>query len=242
MTKCLKARPVMLVRACIAFPVFCLFLFLCGCNEPKTSDSRLEITFWSRPWWGDPPQYQDPSKPSVPALEWQVQRIAEFEQRNPFIHVRREIDPGADKLRLAFASHTAPDVFFVGVDSEVMRYAELGVLEPIDSFLLPEDRADIWKSTLEMGRLGDHHYLWPLYNHALAVLVNESLCEKRGVAQLLPKEDENWDNEAFLKGARALTVDGDGDGRPDVYGVGLCALGEVQYLFSTWLANFGSPM
>jgi multiple sugar transport system substrate-binding protein len=176
----------------------------------------------------------------IPALEWQAQRISEFERMHPNVRVRREIDPGADKLRLAFASRTAPDVFFVGVDSEVMRFAEMGFLEPIDDFLRPGDRADIWESTLAMGRRGDRHYLWPLYNHALVILINESLCEERGVANLLPREDENWDTETFLRVARSVTFDRDGDGRNDVYGLGLYALGDMHYFMTTWLVNFGT--
>jgi len=219
---------------------FCLVAI--SCSRTTTDDSRTEILFWSRPWWGDPPQYQDPSQPGIPALEWQAQRIAEVERAHPHIKVRREIDPGADKLRLAFASHTAPDVFFVGVDNEVMRFAEMGFIEPIDSFLTDADRADIWPSTLDIGRLGIRHYLWPLYNHALVILINEALCEERGVVGLLPKEDQDWDVATFLKVARALTFDRDGDGRNDVYGVGLYALGEAYPVQMTYLANFGARL
>ena len=126
-----------MVRTCLRPKILFIGIALClaaaGCGKNyDATDSRIEITFWSRPWWGDPAQYQEPGKPTIPALQWQAQRIAEFERAHPNIRVRREIDPGSDKLRLAFASHTAPDVFFVGVDSDVMRYAEMGLLEPID--------------------------------------------------------------------------------------------------------------
>src|ERR1051325_6499295 len=76
--------------------------------DRSDSDSRTEVLFWSRPWWGDPAQYQEPGKPTIPALQWQEQRIAEFERAHSNIRVRREIDPGSDKLRLAFASANAP--------------------------------------------------------------------------------------------------------------------------------------
>lgn len=217
-------------------------VFMTGCSRNSATDSRIEIVLWSRPWWGDPAQYQNPSNPSVPALQWQAERVAEFERAHPKFRVRCEIDPGADKLRLAFASHTSPDVFFVGGDNqvEVMRCAQLGLLEPIDAFLPSRDLADIWQSALDTGRVGNDHYLWPLYNHALVILINESLCKERGVAHLLPKEDEDWDIQTFLKVAHALTFDRDGDGHTNVYGVGFCGLGDVQYLYTTWIANFGA--
>ena len=210
---------------------------LAGCG-PAVDTDAVQLTFWSKPWWGDPMQYQDPDGDPVPAIEWQKARIAEFEKRFPGVRIRREIDPGGDKLRLAFASGTAPDVFFTGVDGEVMRFAEMGFIEPIDAFLRPEDEADTWKSVLDAGRVGDRRYLWPLYNHALVILVNQSLCEEQGVSHLLPTEDESWDVAAFLELARALTIDRNHDGRPEVYGVGIPANGEIHYLLTTYLLNF----
>jgi ABC-type glycerol-3-phosphate transport system substrate-binding protein len=122
---------------------------------------------------------------------------------------------------------------------EVMRCAQLGLMEPIDAYLPSEDLTDIWESAMNNGQVDNQHYLWPLYNHALVILVNESLCAERGVAHLLPKEDEDWDIPRFLKVAHALTFDRDGNGHTNVYGVGFCGLGDVQYLYTTWIANFG---
>lgn len=214
-----------------------LALFACGCGEDRT-EGEIHLTFWSKPWWGDPMQYQDPNADQVPAIEWQKARIAEFERMYPNVRIRREIDPGGDKLRLAFASGTAPDVFFTGVSGEVLRYAEMGFLESIDPFLRPVDEADTWQSALDGGRVGDQRFLWPLYNHSLVILVNESLCEEQGVADLLPTEDNDWDIDTFLKIARALTIDRDGDGRPDTYGVGIPANGDIFYILTTYLVNF----
>jgi len=214
-----------------------LILFAGGCSEDR-AESEIELIFWSRPWWGDPMQYQDPDADPLPVIDWQRARIAEFERMHPNVRIRREIDPGGDKLRLAFASGTAPDVFFTGVSGEVLRYAELGFLEPIDEFLRPEDEADIWKSALDGGRVGDQRFLWPLYNHALVILVNESLCEEQGVTHLLPEGDDDWDVETFLEVARALTIDENGDGRPETYGVGIPANGDIFYILTTYLVNF----
>ena len=211
-----------------------------GCGREPVEEGIIHLTLWSRPWWGDPLQYQDPQGAQIPALEWQKRRVAEFERDHPQVRITREIDPGDDKLRLAFASRTAPDVFFVGADSKMMRFAEMGFLEAIDPYLQPEDQADIWASAMDAGNVGGRHFLWPLYNHALVILINESLCEEQGVAHLLPVEDGDWHVDTFLEVARALAIDRDGDGRPETYGVGIPALGDVYYVLTSYLVNFGS--
>jgi multiple sugar transport system substrate-binding protein len=215
-------------------------LCLGGCGRRAGEDGEIRLTFWSRPWWGEPLQYQDPDGPHIPAIDWQKQRIAEYERDHPGVRIRREIDPGEDKMRLAFASRTAPDVFFAGVNSEIMRYAEMGFLEPIDAYLRPEDEADIWPAALDAGSLGGQRFLWPLYNHALVILVNQTLCEERGVAELLPAGDGEWTFDTFMEIARALTIDRDADGRPETYGVGIPALGEIHYILTSYLVNFGA--
>lgn len=202
----------------------------------------ITLTLWCKPWWGDPAEFQSRRGSTVTADVWRQERIAAFERAHPDIKVLTEIDPGPEKLQLAFASRTAPDVFFSNADNDAMRYASLGLLEPLDAFLPAQDRADLYPPALEAGRLGKNHYLWPLYNHALVLLVNRTLCDQRRVAHLLPAPGASWDTTRFLRVARALTFGPTNSKRPEVYGVGIYAGGDMHYFMTTWLLNWGARL
>lgn len=212
-----------------------------GCDRVRSDeDQPIVITYWTRSWWGDPVQYQ--GEDPIPVGEWQRRQIARFEREHPHVKVNLQVDPGGrgDKIRLAFAGGVAPDVFHGSPNSEFIRWAELGFLEPIDPYLTPETRADIYPATLKALAYGDKHYGWPLYNHALCLVVNRDLFRERGVTDRLPGPDGDWSMSEFRDLAEQLTFDRDGDGRTDVYGVGLHALDTNHVFLTAYLVNFGA--
>lgn len=215
-----------------------------GCDRAadagRDGDKPIRIVYWTRAWWGDPAQYQGEDPISVPL--WQRQQIERFEAMHPNVKVDMQIDPGGrgDKIRMAFAGGVAPDVFHGAPDTEFISWAALGLLEPIDTYLSDEDRKDIFEAALEATEYRGLHYAWPLYNHALCVAINRDLFRERGLEHRIPGPDATWTMEEFHDLAKQLTFDRDGDGRTDVYGVGLHCLDANHVFLTTYLMNFGA--
>ncbi len=213
------------------------FLIACDDAAIASDDRAITITYWTRSWWGDPAQYQGDEK--VPVWEWQRRQIARFEAEHPGVKIDIQVDPGGrgDKIRMAFAGGVAPDVFHGAPDTEFITWANLGLLEAIDPYLTVEDRADIFPAALQTVEHHGRHYAWPLYNHALGVAINRDLFRERGLEDRIPTPEDGWTMAEFEELAEALTFDRDGDGRTDVYGVGLHAL-DANHVFQRFRARW----
>ena len=214
---------------------------LAGCRRPRDwHGAPITITYWTRSWWGDPAQYQGENP--IPVPDWQKQQIAKFEAAHPGVKVDLQIDPGGrgDKIRLAFAGGVPPDLFHGGPDTEFIKWAALGFLEPIDPYLGEDDRADIFPAALATCSYDGKHYAWPLYNHALCVVINRDLFRARALTDRIPGPDAVWTMDELRELARKLTFDRDGDGRTDVYGVGLHCLDTNHVFLTAYLINFGA--
>jgi ABC-type glycerol-3-phosphate transport system substrate-binding protein len=217
--------------------------WMSGCDRaPGGGDRPIEITYWTRSWWGDPAQYQGEEK--IPVPQWQREQIERFEAMHPNVRIDMQIDPGGrgDKIRVAFAGGAPPDVFHGAPDTEFMMWADLGFLEPIDPYLTPKLRDDIYPSALEAVKQNGKHYAWPLYNHAIGVVINRDLFRERGLEHEIPGPDADWTFDDFRRVAEQLTFDRDGDGRTDVFGVGMHALDASHAFLTAYLINHGADV
>ena len=218
-------------------------LLSAGCDRAVRGESRpITVVYWTRSWWGDPGQYQDPDKERIPVPAWQRQQIDRFEARHPDIHIDMQIDPGGrdDKIKIAFAGGCPPDLFHGGPDTEYVTRAALGLLEPIDPYLDADVRADIYPASLEACDYAGKCYAWPLYNHALGITINRDIFRERGLEDRIPGPGANWTMAEYAELARLLTFDRDGDGKTDVYGVGIHCLDANHVFLTAYLLNFGA--
>jgi len=222
--------------------LLCLAALMVACDGRATrgDDRTITITYWTRSWWGDPAQYQGDDK--VPVWQWQQEQVHRFEAMHPNVKINLQVDPGGrgDKIRMAFAGGVAPDVFHGSPDTEFIAWADLGLLEPINPYLTPEDKADIFPAVLETVEHRGQYFAWPLYNHALGIVINRDLFRARGLEGRIPTGAGEWTMAEFERLARELTVDRDGDGRAEVYGVGIHALDGNHVMMTTYLVNFGA--
>jgi multiple sugar transport system substrate-binding protein len=148
--------------------------------------------------------------------------VAAFETAHPDIDVELiHIPSQADyRLRLGadFAAGRPPDVSLINY----RRYGALaarGVLEPLEPYLRGSDvidAGDFYPETLTPFRWRGELTCLPQNVSSLVVYVNRDLFEAAGVP--LPAEGWTWDD--LLAAATALTIDLDGDGRIDQYGLG----------------------
>lgn len=150
--------------------------------------------------------------------------IDEFEKLNPDIIIQLEAVAGADyygRLLTQVASGDAPDIMQIGDDS-IPRFVKEGAVIPLDDFIkgqYPLDTTMYLPGMIEPGQYQGKQYFLPKDFSTMSVYYNKKIFDKYKVDY--PKEGWTW--EEFLKTAQDLTVDENGDGTPEVWGVQLTA-------------------
>lgn len=146
-----------------------------------------------------------------------------FEQRAPGIRVELDVVArSADqvaKLATAFSGGSPPDLFLMNF-RRFGQFAARGVLEPLGPLAEASGAPALdgfYPQALDAFRYRGEQLCLPQNISSLVVYYNETLFADAGLA---PPADD-WDWQAFLAAARALTRDTDGDGQTDVYGLGL---------------------
>ena len=150
--------------------------------------------------------------------------IARFEDANPDILVQLEAVSGRDyyaRLLTQIAAGAAPDIMQIG-DDAVPMFVSRGAFLPLDEFIGGQyalDTGIYLPGVLEPGQWEGQQWLLPKDFTPLAVYYNKAIFDRYGVAY--PQDGWTW--EAFLNTAQQLTVDTDGDGKTDIWGVQLTA-------------------
>ncbi len=154
--------------------------------------------------------------------------IKKFEKERG-IKVKLKIIPWGqkphEKIQIAIASRTEPDIASVGSPFDKI-IADFGAVEPLQKYIGRSVLDDfIQKTTFKEGVAS---LPWFLDVRAL-IFRKDFLTEKN-----IPFPTESWSWEEFLKYARKLTVDKDGDGIVDIYGYGTTARYAYQFLTFIW--------
>ncbi|MGH2537772.1 MAG: ABC transporter substrate-binding protein [Candidatus Promineifilaceae bacterium] len=148
--------------------------------------------------------------------------VAAFEEAHDDIdivlsHIPSQSDYRA-RLATDFAAGAPPDVSL----HNFRRYASFaaeGVLEPLGPYLDESEliaAEDFYPITLKVFTWQDMLMCIPQNISSLVVYYNADLFDAAGVAY--PADDWTWDD--FLATAQALTLDTDGDGQTDQFGLG----------------------
>jgi multiple sugar transport system substrate-binding protein len=99
-------------------------------------------------------------------------------------------------------------------------FAGQGGLQPLGDYLAASellDEAGFYAPVIEAFRFQGQLWCIPQNMSSLVVYYNQDLFDAAGLAY--PADEWTWDD--FLAAALRLTVDRDGDGRPDQYGAGI---------------------
>ncbi len=176
---------------------------LVGPGAPRQTTIRF---WWVQQFTGITGK-EDPEK--VKPTDFADWLIARFNEKHPNIKVEREVMAFNDlrpKLNTAAAAGTGgPDIFYEAA-SNLRKYAFLGVLEPIDSYLTKEDLDDFYPVFLQQMTVQGKKFFWPIFTAGTALVANRRLFEKLKVADLLPKnEDRTWTFEQFREATKAVT-------------------------------------
>ena len=170
--------------------------------RPATSPSWSSATLLSwpptSPWW-------PPSRSRHPDIDIEL------------IHIPSQSDY---RLRLGadFAAGSPPDVALINY-RRYAAFAARGVLEPLEPYLRGSDviaETDFYPEAIGPFRWRGELMCIPQNVSSLVVYYDKDLFDAAGLAY--PADDWTWDD--FLATAEALTMDLDGDGQTDQYGLG----------------------
>ncbi len=184
--------------------VVCLLLSGCG-NTQKVSQVSFMIS-------GEPAE--------IAAYQTLVDA---FQAKYPNIKIDlRSVASSSDYLKqlvTAYSAGNAPDVVLLN-HRRVPQFAALGGLEPLGPYLDKSKvlhAADLYSQALDAYKYDGKTWCIPQNASSLVVYYNRALFDAAGVAY--PAAGWTWND--FLKAARALTRDLNGDGKTEQYGAGV---------------------
>ncbi|MEK4249471.1 ABC transporter substrate-binding protein [Paenibacillus sp. FSL W7-1287] len=216
-----------------------LLTFMTACSGSSTSNSDNNVQPTTQAKASEKPVAEETVKPADPveitwwnfpnftALDGEVgkfekQLIAAFNEKHPNITVNLEMltfDGGPEKLNVAIATDTAPDVIY-DAPGRIIDWAKNGLLAPIDDMFTPEVRGDIERAIIEQSSVDGTMYMYPFNTGPFTMAVNKTLFEDIGALDLLPlaSEDRTWSVEQFEAALQAVK-----EKAPDVIPVGFFA-------------------
>lgn len=197
-------------RACLLILVPLLLATVCGCGsrKPASSNGVVTLQFWNG--------FSGPDGTTMERI------VKQFNAEHPTINVRMQIIPWGtyyDKVTLGLAYGGAPDVFILHCDA-LPRYADSSSLNCLDDLVANGDlRADEfvprpWQASQWKGR----QYAIPLDCHPQGLYYNVDLFKKAGIVDENGNAKPPANLDEFLAAAKKLTIDSNGDGRPDQWG------------------------
>jgi len=223
----------MRAKKMLVFQFAIIFLALGLCVVPALSQEKVKIEYWILG--------------TSEELAIEQKAVQMFEERNPNIDVVERHAPGEeyyDKLRASIAAGSIPDLMRIIVE-EYQSFAKGGVLlnikPAIEKKLQEDPNFAEWWNDIEPKLLEPFYYQGGLFgiphdwNDAI-IFYNKALFDKAGLAY--PRKD--WDVNEFLEIAKKLTVDENGDGKPDQYGYLLT--GDWFDCIAPWIFTFGGKI
>jgi multiple sugar transport system substrate-binding protein len=123
------------------------------------------------------------------------------------------------RLAADFSAGAAPDVMLLNY-RRFATFAGQGGLQPVGDYLAQSDlldEADFYPAVITSFRFAGQLWCIPQNISSLVVSYHEDLFKAAGLSY--PADNWTWDD--FLAAALTLTVDLDGDGRPNQYGAGI---------------------
>ncbi|CAA9586957.1 MAG: ABC transporter, substrate-binding protein (cluster 1, maltose/g3p/polyamine/iron) [uncultured Thermomicrobiales bacterium] len=129
---------------------------------------------------------------------------AAFTKANPDIKIETTgytgDQAGFTKISQAVQGGGSVDIFRLPSDI-LPQLVRDNLIAPIDEFLTPEDKADIYPNMLTAVSVGGKAYSWPLWVPPVGMYINLDIFKERGVEP--PKA--GWTYDQFIAAAKQLT-------------------------------------
>ncbi|WP_324715538.1 sugar ABC transporter substrate-binding protein [Carboxydochorda subterranea] len=191
----------------------------------QAADKQITLSWWSTPAW--------PVNGDV--YYWQKSMIQAFEETHPNVKIKlTQLDwaSATTKLDTAIMARQFPDIATGG--AKVATWAKYGILEPIDPYLTPQDRADYYPVALKKFTYQGKIYGWPWFTTTYVIYLNLDIFKERGIE---PPKDGNWTWDEFVETAKKLTFK-DKNGQ-QVYGFGAIMQPFYYQAFGVLLSDGG---
>ncbi|MFS0839761.1 ABC transporter substrate-binding protein [Paenibacillus sp. 1P03SA] len=168
-------------------------------SSGQASTKPVEITWWNFP------NFQ-PLDGEVGKYEKQI--IAAFNKKYPDIKVNLEMityEGGPQKLNVAIASNTAPDVIY-DAPGRIIDWGKKNLLAPLNDMVSEEVKKDISPALWKQSSVGDQIYMYPINTAPFMMAVNKSVFDKIGATNLLPldRPDRTWTVAEYEKALQAV--------------------------------------
>jgi ABC-type sugar transport system permease subunit/ABC-type glycerol-3-phosphate transport system substrate-binding protein len=200
-----------------------LFLFLIVTILPGQEQVTLRLVDWA----------------STEEMTIDLRTIEAFHRRYPDIQVLYEPNPQRqyeEKILTGLAAGAPPDVFLL--DSKLIpTFTNKKVLLDLRPLMIESgiDSAQWFPEAFAMGRRGDGLFAFPKGFTPLTMFYNRKLFRDAGI----PYPDSSWTWDDYLRIARTLTLDRDGDGVTDVYGT---AFTNYYFYWIPWVWSAGGDV
>ncbi|HEA70129.1 MAG TPA: sugar ABC transporter substrate-binding protein [Desulfobacterales bacterium] len=140
--------------------------------------------------------------------------VSRFEALHPDIKIEAEAIAWGDlegKIMAALAAGSPPELSH-GQPITCAALQEKGLLLPLDDVVKAIGEDNIWDQIKTAGKFGDHYYCLVHAAGTSLLVYRKDLAQKKGL-----KGPKTWDD--LLNLAKELTMDTDGDGKTDIYGM-----------------------
>jgi multiple sugar transport system substrate-binding protein len=180
-------------------------LLLSACGSQPAAQGPVEITFTM---WGAPEEL----------AVWQAV-VDDFHKANPDITVKVDVSDWESywtKLNTLIAGGTPPDVF--AMDAPLfLDWQSRGALLNLQPYIdaNPGFLDGVYPQTLTAYETADGYYGLPRDFQTIVLFYNKDMFDAAGV----PYPTEDWTYADLMAAAKQLTVDTDGDGKIDQYGL-----------------------
>jgi multiple sugar transport system substrate-binding protein len=194
-------------------------IFLSACQfVPEKENNIIHLTLWQSI---NPPVNRDVFQ----------KLVGKFNQTHPEIQVNSIFAGGTDqqlpKILTAVVGNAAPDLLVF--DPQVSgKFVELGAITPLeDWFETLAIKSEIPPGLLQESTLDNHLWSIPYTTSNIGIFYRPDLFKAAGISQL----PQTW--QELKQVAKKLTVDKNGDGRTDQYGI-LLPLGKSEWTIFSW--------
>lgn len=198
---------------------------LAACARADAGATRLELANWA--------DYQEAD------IEERVLDV--FRRAHPGVTVEQQSAGNQqaeyrERILTSIAAGAPPDVFLLD-NIDVPNFTRRGVVLDLAPFLarLGVDPARYDPRVLDIFRRDGAIYALPKGYTPMLVVYNKDLFDRAGLPY--PTDDWTWDD--FLRIAKALTRDTDGDGVPDQWGI---AFDRRDFLWIPWIWSGGGDV
>ena len=182
-------------------------LALAGCSGSTGSDSSgpVTLTFWHG--------YTEADGKVLDQI------VDDFNKSQSSITIKTTTKTWAvigDTLLPALSAKKGPDIVAMPAEN-LPVYASKGAFAKLDDFYASDatKKASLNPSAVEMEKVNGSYYGVPTGFVPLSVIYNKTLFDKAGISTF----PTTWDE--WVADAKKLTVDADGDGTPEQYGLAL---------------------